>query len=475
ELAGLAPDDFDQLTINGTATLDGTLDVSLLGGFAPLSGRQFPILTFDSATGTFANQTGTSGLTLDSQATSVALTSISSVVMAIDRGGSRATFTDVDGDKVVVKTSKGALTAANFAFDVNGNLALIDLTAGQNLRGASLSPYAKTKFSVSAKAKNGGDGLVNVGALNASGFSLKSVKIDGDLGKIDAGEGVEGKKTFKKLQANTIGFSATPGAESNVAGTIGVMKIKNNIRGVVNVTAGLADDAGLSATAVQAIRKVVVGGSIDGSAGGQRAGLLRVSGDISSVKVKGSVIGGADLSGIVVGGNAGKIKIGGDLMSGDADRPVTVSALGLVGVNKENKAVALKKVLIGGGVLNSEILAGFRRDGTPFNADASIGKIIVDGDWTASSAAAGVADVTADGFGINDAIIAGSDSPDILARIASITIGGDVAGSVEAGDHFGITAQQIGTLTLGRARQPLVVGEGDVIDLTADFTAVDFA
>ncbi|MEO8354099.1 MAG: hypothetical protein ABI680_20415 [Chthoniobacteraceae bacterium] len=35
--------------------------------------------------------------------------------------------------------------------------------------------------------------------------------------------------------------------------------------------------------------------------------------------------------------------------------------------------------------------------------------------------------------------------------------------------------QQIGTLILGRARQPLVVGAGDVIDLTTDFTAVDFA
>ncbi len=474
ELGGINVGEFDQLIINGAASLDGTLDVTLLNGFAPASGQQFPILTFESVSGAFQNQVGAQGLALSYLPTGAVLASGSSVDITPTRNGG-VTFTDVDGDKVVVKSSKGALSAANFVFDGNGNLALIDLTAGQNLRGFSLSPFAKTKLSVSSKAKNGGDGLVNVGALNASGFSLKSVKIDGDLGKIDAGEGVEGKSAFKKLKANSIGLSATPGVESNVAGTIGVMKIKNNVKGVVNVTAGLADDAGLSATAVQAIRKVVIGGSIDGSAGGAKAGLLRVSGDISSVKVKGSVIGGADLSGIVVGGNAGKIKIGGDLMSGDADKPVTLSALGLLGVSKQSKAVALKKVLIGGGVLNSEILVGYRRDGTPINADASIGKIIVDGDWTASSAAAGIDDTTADGFGINDAVITGSDSPDILARIASITIGGNVSGSAQDGDHFGITAQQIGTLTLGRARQPLVVGAGDTIDLATDFTAVDFA
>ncbi len=80
---------------------------------------------------------------------------------------------------------------------------------------------------------------MDVGSINAGGMSLKSVKVDGDLGKIDAGEGVEGKTALKKLKADSIGLSASPGAESNVAGKVGVLKIKHDVKGVMNVTAGL--------------------------------------------------------------------------------------------------------------------------------------------------------------------------------------------------------------------------------------------
>ena len=48
---------FDQLTISGQAALDGTLNVSLLDGFVPASGDAFALLTFASATGTFAGGT----------------------------------------------------------------------------------------------------------------------------------------------------------------------------------------------------------------------------------------------------------------------------------------------------------------------------------------------------------------------------------------------------------------------------------
>ncbi|MEO8353873.1 MAG: Calx-beta domain-containing protein, partial [Chthoniobacteraceae bacterium] len=411
----------------------------------------------------------TNGVLLNSQALGTIVNDDSDIpIIPIDGG---VTFTKDDGSQVVVSVSKGALSAANVVLDAVGNIALIDLTAGTNLR-AGGTDFSKAKLTVFA---NGGSGQVDVGAINAMGLNLKSVEVEGDLGRIDIGNGTPKNVAAKKITADSIGFSASPNAESMIAGTVGVMKIKNNVKGVLNVTGGLADDAGLSATVVQAIKKVVIGGNIDGSAGGNRAGLLRVSGDIGSVIVRGSVMGGADLSGIVVGGNAGKIKIGGDLMSDDEAHPVTVSALGTVGVTQQGKAVALKQVQVGGSVVNAEILAGFRRDGTPSNADAGIGKIIVEGNWIASSAAAGVVDATGDGFGINDLLIQGGNAG-IVSKVASITIGGQmVSGSEREGDHFGITAQQIGSLTLGRARQSLHVGAGDIIDLTTDFTAVDFA
>ena len=55
ELAGLNPaSEFDQLTISSTATLDGTLDVSLTDGFVPSTGDIFTPVTFSTRNGEFA-------------------------------------------------------------------------------------------------------------------------------------------------------------------------------------------------------------------------------------------------------------------------------------------------------------------------------------------------------------------------------------------------------------------------------------
>jgi hypothetical protein len=58
ELAGTTPGtQYDQLLITGGATLDGTLQVSLLNGFVPSAGDSFDLLTTTSSiAGTFANE-----------------------------------------------------------------------------------------------------------------------------------------------------------------------------------------------------------------------------------------------------------------------------------------------------------------------------------------------------------------------------------------------------------------------------------
>ena len=55
ELGGATPDtEYDQLVVTGAATLDGTLDVSLIDTFSPSAGQSFSILTYGSHTGTFS-------------------------------------------------------------------------------------------------------------------------------------------------------------------------------------------------------------------------------------------------------------------------------------------------------------------------------------------------------------------------------------------------------------------------------------
>ncbi|MFT7641630.1 MAG: hypothetical protein ACI9G1_003381, partial [Pirellulaceae bacterium] len=59
ELTGLQPGlEHDRVDVSGTATLAGTLDVQLPGGYVPQLGDQFEILTFGNRVGDFDNYTG---------------------------------------------------------------------------------------------------------------------------------------------------------------------------------------------------------------------------------------------------------------------------------------------------------------------------------------------------------------------------------------------------------------------------------
>jgi len=223
---------------------------------------------------------------------------------------------------------------------------------------------------------------------------------------------------------------------------------------------------------------VVIGGNLDGSAGGSAAGLLSASGGIGRVVIKGNVIGGAEQSGITVGGKLGSVKIGADLRSADPAHPVTISALGDLAAMKPKQAVAIAELIVNGSVAEAEVLAGYQRDGTPFNPDASIGRIEVAGNWSASNVAAGVADVTRDGFGRNDALIARDTTPGLFARIGSVVIDGAATGSDRAtSDYFGITAQQIGRVIAGVARPVFTAGPDEILidAVNGDFRVVDFA
>ena len=209
---------------------------------------------------------------------------------------------------------------------------------------------------------------------------------------------------------------------------------------MLKVTAGLADNVANFASL--GIGKLVIKGDIDGSAGGAEAGLVKINGGIGEVIVKGSVIGGADRSGIVSNRQLGSVKIAGDVRSANPNKPVTISALGVQG---SALVLAIKKLTIAGDVENAQILAGYRTGGAAQNPDASIGQIIVKGNWSASSVAAGIADSTGDGFGQNDTLIPGDTTPAQFSKIASIVIAGTATGSTAGGDFFGITAQEVGT------------------------------
>ncbi len=88
-LGGATTGHYGQVTIDGTASLAGSLNISEANGFSPSAGDVFTFLTYTSATGQFANY---SGLILSSSAalepaynsTSVTLTTVADTTTAAD-------------------------------------------------------------------------------------------------------------------------------------------------------------------------------------------------------------------------------------------------------------------------------------------------------------------------------------------------------------------------------------------------------
>ena len=94
------------------------------------------------------------------------------------------------------------------------------------------------------------------------------------------------------------------------------------------------------------------------------------------------------------------------------------------------------------------------------------------GDWSASSLVAGVLDATGDGFGQNDTLIVGKNNRNLVARIASVVIKGSATGSAAAGDHFGISAQSIGKLSIDG--ENIALQKGKIDNFLLDETNGDF-
>lgn len=152
-----------------------------------------------------------------------------------------ATFTDVDGDLVTIKTTKGPLTANEFTLTgVNAlggaTLRLIDFHGHSELRGTSLSITAKPQLIGGVRH---GDGLVNIGELDASGLALGNIGIGGDLGQFHLGSGttVAAARMFVLNSFGLAGLTTQGGVNASLtstfAGTLPLFIVKTSVDGVL--------------------------------------------------------------------------------------------------------------------------------------------------------------------------------------------------------------------------------------------------
>ncbi len=243
-------------------------------------------------------------------------------------------FTDVDGDAVTIATSKG--TNADLAAIVT----VVDEGLGKEAWRIDFSlnatVFAGTNVTVTAKrTAAGGDGLANVGYIDAStdgggtALDLGTITIRGDLGQIDAGDASTGTPAVKGLNVQSMGEfgvstqQAGGSLSSNLNGALGSLKMVGSMR-----ESYLAVGGGLDGK----IGSITIGGSLIGGSDGD-GGRIFSTGAIGSVKVGGDIAGGSSASSGQIGTNSSiaSLTVGGSLLGGTGGNSGEISAVGAIG------------------------------------------------------------------------------------------------------------------------------------------------
>jgi hypothetical protein len=346
-------------------------------------------------------------------------------------------------------------------------------------------------------------GAVKIGGsvVGGAGNDGGQIRSDGTMGNVRIGRDLVGGAGAGGGHVESIGpmgdvriggdiIGGTGGSNGRVTcnGTIGDVRIGGNVIGGIGLFSGLVSGAGMG--------HVRIGGDVIGASGEGASvtdsGEILSTGRIASVTIMGSLIAGTDNSstGVVLRSGAiiadddiGPVKIGGSIV-GNSTNPALIIARGQEESPTTGFDTAIASLSVGGDVRFAKILAGFSSFNfpgsiflDPTNADASIGGVTVGGNWVASSLVAGAfnlgASNTVGGTGIDADNINFGDGHDVLqsggsvaliARIASITIKGDVRGSFPAGDHFGFVAEQIDKLKIGARTFLLTAGPSSAED-----------
>jgi hypothetical protein len=192
------------------------------------------------------------------------------------------------------------LTLGGNVIVTGGQLQTLDLT-GVAFQGANVS--------IVATLAPGGNGLVNVGYINATGRDLGAVLIDGDLGAIDAGDPANPASACKGLSVASFGrfgLSTEGGVGdliSNFDGKLDRLIVKTDVKDAfVSVTDSVAANGKIGA--------VSVGGSLIGGAENISGGIFARDG-IGSAAIKGDIAGGTGITSgaLTATGNIGSITL----------------------------------------------------------------------------------------------------------------------------------------------------------------------
>jgi hypothetical protein len=358
------------------------------------------------------------------------------------------TYQDQNGDDVTIKLSKPIFAAASIANVLTFNVNSVDNSLPQQLQKVNLNgfqdPGAADGVSLSIVAKrsatHGGDGLANVGYIQAIGLPLGTVIVDGDLGQIEAGDSHAGIKALTVGSMGQYGLATQVGGDlfSIVNGKVGPVIVKGNMNGAALDIAGGVDGSLASITVYGSLLASSVAGS----------GSITTEGTMGPVKIMGSLIGDAGSSGrIASSGKLTSVYIGGDVIGGTA---VVGNTDGQICAHGDMGPVTVLGNVIGHGANTGRIAADGKLSTVKIGGDLRGGEIYLAGTIqsgiTASLGKAGAGAITIGGNVVSGA----GDHTGALyinGPTPSVTIGGSILGSDAA---MNLSEDQNGNLSVNR-------------------------
>jgi hypothetical protein len=392
---------------------------------------------------------------------------------------STVTWQDVDGDTVSCKLSRPLLTPANsgdvFTFSPN----LVTPGNGRQTLTAlnlfNLGPAANgIGVTIQSTQAGTGDGLVNIGAIEATSASvnldLGAVVVDGDLGRINAGDGNTSTTGLASLTVRSLGRLGTttgsPDLVSQIQGPLGALRVATDIdqaqvevhsAGIGRVTiggsllGGAAKQSGFLSCDGN-VGRVTIGGSVIGG-GGEQSGATSCSGSVTSVSIKGDLIGaeGESSGTVTCGGALGSVTVGGSIRGGRGDFSGVITADSLA-------RVTIKHDLAGGaGSVSGRVGAGTSLGPVLIGGDLLGGAGNFSGELGADNLVTGVINGLRVGVSIGGDIRGGPGRGS-----ANISSSGNLAAVTVGGSIFSGSGPESGEITAGQALGAVVV-KGNVV------------
>ncbi|MGB8167969.1 MAG: hypothetical protein WCF18_10795, partial [Chthoniobacteraceae bacterium] len=220
-----------------------------------------------------------------------------------------------------------------------------------------------------------------------------------------------------------------------------------------NLEGGLGDHSGgFFATSLN-IGPVIIGGNVEGGYG-SNSGFISAEGNLASVKIGASLRGGS-------GPGSGYVAAGGNLSSFEA---AFASGDSETSRPRISAGKMIASLTINESIFNTDILAGYRTNGSAFNPDAQIGTVKIGtgtgpGNMQGTNIVAGLSAGVDGYFGtFDDRPILGSGSPAIYSKIAKVIVKGAISNTSASGDTFGIIAENLVSLMIGSSTLPLTGG-----------------